>query len=87
VGLNRKELRADKDLVRAVALEVIAEHGIDSAPVDPLAIAESLGILVQASNKLEGSFSGCPYTGGRFFWNPLFDRHPEQGIPAIHASA
>ena len=35
-----KERRADKDLARAVALEVIAEHGIDCAPVDPLAIAE-----------------------------------------------
>ena len=67
MGLSRRERRADKDLVRAVALEVIAEHGIDSAPVDPLAIAESLGIVVQASNKLEGSFSGCLIQAGDSF--------------------
>jgi hypothetical protein len=50
-----------------VALEVIAEHGIDSAPVDPLRIANSLGIVVQASDKLEGSFSGCLVQAGDSF--------------------
>jgi hypothetical protein len=45
--------------VRAVALDVLAEHGAERAPVDPFAIAEALGIVVQASDKLEGSFSGC----------------------------
>jgi hypothetical protein len=50
-----------------VALEVIAEHGIDRAPVDPLAIAESLGIVIRASDKLEGSFSGCLVQAGDSF--------------------
>lgn len=58
VSVSRSR-RADKDLVRAVALDVLAEHGVERAPVDPFAIAEALGILVQASDKLEGSFSGC----------------------------
>jgi hypothetical protein len=61
VGLSRKERRADKNLVRAVALE------IDCAPVDPMRIAESLGIVVQASDKLEGSFSGCLIQAGNSF--------------------
>jgi hypothetical protein len=59
--------RADKDLVRAVALDMLGEHGIERAPVDPFAIAESLGILVQASDKLEGSFSGCLLQAGASF--------------------
>jgi hypothetical protein len=59
--------RADKDLVRAVALDVLAEHGVERAPVDPFAIAEALGIVVQASDKLEGSFSGCLLQAGASF--------------------
>lgn len=59
--------RADKDLVRAVALDVLAEHGVERAPVDPFAIAESLGIFLQASDKLEGSFSGCLLQAGASF--------------------
>ena len=51
VSLNPKERGADKELARAVALEVITEHGVDCALVDPLRIAESLGIVVQASDK------------------------------------
>jgi Zn-dependent peptidase ImmA (M78 family) len=51
--------RADKDLARAVALDVLGKHEIDRAPVDPFAIADALGIVVQASDKLEWSFSGC----------------------------
>ncbi len=39
-------------------------HGNDCAPVDPLAIADSLGTVVQASEKLEGSFSGCLIQAG-----------------------
>jgi hypothetical protein len=66
VSRNPKE-RADKDLARAVALELIAEHGVNCAPVDPLAIADSLGIVVQASDKLEGSFSGCLIKAGDSF--------------------
>jgi hypothetical protein len=59
--------RADKDLVRAVALDMLGEHGIERAPVDPFAIAESLGIVVQASEELEGSFSGCLLRAGASF--------------------
>jgi IrrE N-terminal-like domain len=59
--------RADKELVRAVALELLGKHGIDQAPVDPFAIAASLGILVRASNDLEGSFSGCLLRAGESF--------------------
>jgi hypothetical protein len=54
-------------LARAVALEILGGHGIDQAPVDPLAIAESLGIVVQSSDRLEGSFSGCLLRAGESF--------------------
>ena len=53
--------------MRAVALDVLAEHGVERAPVDPFAIADSLGIVVQASDKLEGSFSGCLLQPGTSF--------------------
>ncbi len=66
-GVAPVSRRADKDLVRAVALDVLAEHGVERAPVDPFAIAESLGIVVQASDKLEGSFSGCLLQSGASF--------------------
>jgi hypothetical protein len=66
VPLSRRR-RADKELVRAVALDVLAEQGVERAPVDPFAIAESLGIVVQASDKLEGSFSGCLLQAGASF--------------------
>jgi hypothetical protein len=46
---------------------VLAEQGIEGAPVDPFAIAESLGIVVQASDRLEGSFSGCLLQAGASF--------------------
>jgi hypothetical protein len=46
---------------------LLGEHGIDRAPVDPFAIAESLGIVVQASDELEGSFSGCLLQAGASF--------------------
>jgi hypothetical protein len=59
--------RADKDLVRAVALDVLGEHGVERAPVDPFVIAEALGIVVQASDELEGSFSGCLLQAGASF--------------------
>jgi hypothetical protein len=45
----------------------IKSRGIDIAPVDPLAIAESLGFVVQAGDKLEGSFSGCLVQAGDSF--------------------
>lgn len=64
---RREDRRADKDLVRAVALDMLGEHGIERAPVDPFAIAEALGIVVQASDKLEGSFSGCLLQAGASF--------------------
>ena len=59
--------KADKDLVRAVALDVLGEQGIERAPVDPFAIAEALGIVVQPSDELEGSFSGCLLQAGASF--------------------
>jgi len=64
---NRGGRKADKDLVRAVALDVLGQHGIERAPVDPLAIAKSLGIVVQSSDKLEGCFSGCLLRAGASF--------------------
>jgi hypothetical protein len=59
--------RADKDLVRAVALDMLGEYGIERAPVDPFSIAESLGIVVKSSDELEGSFSGCLLQAGASF--------------------
>jgi hypothetical protein len=46
---------------------MLGEHGIERAPVDPFAIAEALGIVVQASEELEGSFSGCLLQAGASF--------------------
>ena len=46
---------------------MLGEHGIERAPVDPVAIAESVGIVVQASDDLEGSFSGCLLQAGDSF--------------------
>lgn len=77
---SRTVRRADKEMVRAVALDVLDEHGIDGAPVNPFAIAEALGIVVQASEELEGSFSGCLLQAGASF-GILYSTRPALGTP------
>ena len=59
--------KANERLARAEARRVIQELGIVDAPVDPVDIAASLGIVVKASDKLDGAFSGCLLRHGETF--------------------
>ncbi len=66
--MNRRssDRRAGKN-VRAVALDRLGDQGNERGPVDPFAIAKALGIVVEASDELEGSFSRCLLQAGASF--------------------
>lgn len=59
--------RPDRRVASQAAHELLAEVSWRGTPVDPIAIATSLGIVVQASAKLGGSFSGCLMQSGQIF--------------------
>ncbi len=50
-GLTAEEISAGLD---AAVMEVLREAGVEGPPVDPLAVAEALGIIVASDDRQEG---------------------------------
>jgi len=59
--------RPDRRAASRAAQVLLAEVAWQATPVDPAAIATRLGIVVQPSTKLGGSFSGCLMQSGQTF--------------------
>lgn len=57
----------DRRVAERAAQELLTETAWRSIPIDPTTIATRLGILVEPSAKLGGSFSGCLLQAGETF--------------------
>ncbi|HSF18110.1 MAG TPA: ABC transporter permease subunit [Vicinamibacteria bacterium] len=60
--------------MRSVALDMLGEHGIERASVDPFAIADAHRRSVE--RRARGFVLGMPSPGRCFLRNPLLDGHP-----------